>query len=203
MSCYTTHTAVTCPVIGTGNCQFSNSDALKSAVDAYLTSGALTYDDNGTPQDLAALGPIGTWCTSGIISMRKLFFFKVTFNEPIGGWDTSSVTDMLGVFASATSFNQDISGWNVGSVTTMASMFESAFAFNQDISGWNVTSVGFMSFMFIYASDFNQNLCPWKDAPAVQILNRDFKMFFNCPGGPQANFGSFDATQCPVSYFEK
>ena len=98
-----THTAVTCPIIGTGNCQFSNSDALKSAVDAYIAGGS-TYTDDGMSKNLTALGDIGTWCTSGITSMNELFNGKSTFNEPIGGWDTSSVTRMDDMFRSAIAF---------------------------------------------------------------------------------------------------
>jgi len=74
-----------------------------------------------------------------------------------------------------------------------------------------------MDEMFFSAISFTQDLCPWKDAPAV-LFNFDSNMFFDCPGGPNTGntgffgFGltgfenpdtfSFDASQCPVSYFE-
>ena len=99
---FTNHIAVTCSIIdngdsdpnsGSGNCQFSNSAALKSAVDAYTSAGT-TYTDNGTTKVLTTLGDIGTWCTSGITSMSNLFNGKSSFNESINAWDTSSVTKM-------------------------------------------------------------------------------------------------------------
>ena len=192
VSCLVTqpnHTAVTCPVVGTGNCQFSNNDALQRAVGAYLTPGALTYDDNG-PKDLAALGDIGTWCTSGITSMALLFRDKSTFDQDIGGWDTSSVTGMGNMFLNAASFNQDITGWDTSSVKFMDGVFAGATSFNQDISGWNVNSVTLMDRMFENASAFTQNLCLWKNAPAV-INDNDQNMFINCPGGPKSSTGDF------------
>jgi len=166
----TNHIAVTCPIIdnggdpelGSGNCQFSNSAALKNAVDAYTSSPAgTTYTDNGTTKDLTALGAIGTWCTSGITSMSNLFNGKSSFNENINAWDTSSVTKMGLMFKGATVFNQPLDSWDTSSVTTMAAMFFNAAEFNQDISGWNVSSVIATNSMFRNAAVFDQPIQSW------------------------------------------
>ena len=144
-------------------------------MNAYLTvPRAPTYLDNGTSKDLAALGDIGTWCTSGITDMGSLFNGKNTFNQNIGGWDTSSVTNMGFMFRRASDFNQNIRDWDTSSVTNMG-------------------------FMFSGATSFTQELCLWKFAPAV-INNQDSNMFLNCPGGrPTKADNTFDATQCRVS----
>ena len=166
---FTNHIAVTCPIIdngnsdpklGSGNCQFSNSAALKSAVDAYTSAGT-TYTDNGTTKDLTTLGDIGTWCTSGITHMAELFDGKSSFNESINAWDTSSVTKMGLMFKGATVFNQPLNSWDTSSVTTMAAMFRNAAAFNQDISGWNVSSVIATNSMFRNAAVFDQPIQSW------------------------------------------
>ena len=166
---FTNHIAVTCSIIdngdsdpnsGSGNCQFSNSAALKSAVDAYTSAGT-TYTDNGTTKDLTTLGDIGTWCTSGITSMSNLFDGKSSFNESINAWDTSSVTKMAAMFKGATVYDQPLDAWVTSSVTSMAAMFRDTAAFNQDISGWNVSSVTAMNSMFRNAAEFDQPIGSW------------------------------------------
>ena len=136
MPSYYKSQAISCPVIGDGNCQFSNRAALKSAVDAYI-NGDSNYIDNGIPKDLTALNDIGTWCTSGITSMLSLFDSKGSFNEDINAWDTSSVTFMQSMFFGAAVFNQPIQDWDTSSVTTMLQMFLGAAAFNQPIGSWD------------------------------------------------------------------
>ena len=68
---------------------------LKAAVDAYI-SGDSSH------------GPIGTWNTSKVTDMSKLFSGKSDFNEDISEWDTSNVTNMNLMFFKANRFNQPI-----------------------------------------------------------------------------------------------
>ena len=165
-------------------------------MNAYTSSPpGTTYDDNGTTKDLTALGPIGTWCTSGITNMQSMFQ-STSFNEDINAWDTSSVTTMHTMFQAATVFNQPIGSWDTSSVIDMNSMFQNAPAFNQPIQNWDTSSVTNMNAMFLSAHSFTQNLCAWKDSPAVSNDN-DANMFNNLGGGgPKAPDTSFDATQC-------
>ena len=167
-------------------------------MDAYTSSPAgTTYDDNGIIKEVEDLGPIGTWCTSGITSMYELFRDKVTFNENINAWDTSSVINMARMFRRAIVFNQQIDSWVTSSVTNMSLMFYEAGSFDQPIQAWNTLSVADMQYMFKGAAAFTQDLCLWKDAPAVNDGN-DGNMFFNCPGGPNAGDNTFDVN-CVVS----
>ena len=59
------------------------------------------------------------------------------FNQPIGSWNTSQVTDMYRMFEGAAAFNQAIGSWDTSKVTIMGYMFYGAAAFYQDISGWS------------------------------------------------------------------
>lgn len=207
----TIHTAVTCPfelslppavfpddeeelpvfanpVVGDGNCQFSNSAALGSAVNAYTSSPAgTTYVDNGNTKDLTALGPIGTWCTSGITSMSSLFSFQGSFNENINAWDTSSVADMGNMFTNAAKFNQPIQSWNVSSVEDMGRMFNGAAVFDQPIGSWDTSSVTTMREMFSTAfgsaaAAFDQPIGLW-DTSSVADMESMFNgaTLFNQP----------------------
>ena len=63
------------------------------------------------------------------------------FNQPIGSWNTSNVTNMERMFSRATSFNQDISTWNVSSVTNMGNMFSVASSFDYPLGDWNISNV--------------------------------------------------------------
>jgi len=190
----TNHIAVTCPIIENGNCQFSNSVALKSAVNDWESQGCSTDPSCST---IETYGHVTTWCTSGITDMSNLFDGKSTFNEPIGSFDTSSVTTMNRMIHHAHDFNQPIGSWNTSKVRNMAGMFNNARSFNQNVAGWNVSSVETMFQMFAGAFAFNQpNLCPWKDAPAL-INNNDENMFLDSlGGGPKATDNSFDASLC-------
>jgi len=193
----TNHIAVTCPIIENGNCQFSNSVALKSAVNDWESQGCSTDPSCST---IETYGHVTTWCTSGITDMSNLFDGKSTFNEPIGSFDTSSVTTMNRMIHHAHDFNQPIGSWNTSKVRNMAGMFNNARSFNQNVAGWNVSSVETMFQMFAGAFAFNQpNLCPWKDAPAL-INNNDENMFLDSlGGGPKATDNSFDASLCVIA----
>ena len=83
-------------------------------------------------------GPIGTWDTSLITDMSKLFYNLRKFNdESIADWDTSSVTDMGYMFYGCTSFNQPLSAWNIASVMYMDYMFEGCTSFYQPMGSWH------------------------------------------------------------------
>ena len=150
----------------------ANRDELQAAVDAYMAG--YNYQETRLPLAMwsapseerdAALapqsrgqdsihGPIGTWDTSRVTDMSRLFEKHRYFNEDISNWDTSNVTDMRGMFIGALAFNQPINthtvtrddgttytAWDTSNVTNMQSMFKGTLVFNQDISNWNTSNV--------------------------------------------------------------
>jgi hypothetical protein len=84
---------------------------------------------------------IGSWDTSNITGMERMFAGANSFNQNIGSWDTGLVSNMNSMFRNANSFNQNIGSWDTGLVSNMDSMFRSAGSFDQDISGWCVTLI--------------------------------------------------------------
>ena len=80
---------------------------------------------------------ISAWDTSGVTTMKSMFYTQPWFNQPIGKWQTGAVKDMSGMFEEAWRFNQDLGGWDIGAVTKMGDIFEDAWAFDQDL-GWCV-----------------------------------------------------------------
>jgi surface protein len=160
------------------------------------TVGTVTYTKRNEAQvrslaqDKSNWGDLATTCTTGISSMRGLFYYNEysisdsffsTFNENITSWDTSSVTNMSYYFSFASAFNQAIGSWNTSSVKDMSSMFARASAFNQEIGSWNTSSVTNMSYMFSFAIAFNQPLNAW-DTSSVTDMSRMFNgyLFYSC-----------------------
>eukprot|EP00968_Pinguiococcus_pyrenoidosus_P021855 scaffold2943_cov239-Pinguiococcus_pyrenoidosus.AAC.4 len=137
-------------------------DDLEAAVDAWTSNPSNAED---------VYGHISTWNTSGITSMKRLFYFDTSFNDDISAWDTSSVIDMSGMFRSAGAFNQNLSAWDTSSVRDMSEMFYGANDFNGDISGWDTGSVTDMSEMFSNAKEFNRSIGKWNTGSVTDMSN--------------------------------
>ena len=75
---------------------------------------------------------------SGVSSLSSMFTNCTTLNGPanIGSWNTSTITSMSRMFQEATSFNQNISNWDVSNVINMSLMFQNATAFDQSLAAW-------------------------------------------------------------------
>ena len=70
-----------------------------------------------------------------------MFYGANAFNQPLGSWNTSAVTTMKRMFRKAKAFNHPVGSWDTSSVTTMETMFWRAYAFNQPLDSWNTSAV--------------------------------------------------------------
>ena len=112
---------------------------------------------------------ITSWNTSNVADMGSMFEFADSFNQPIGSWDTSSLTDMNGMFIMTSSFNQDLSAWDVSNVQNFSFAFNETQVFDQDLSSWDVSSGTNFNSMFEAAVAFNQDLGSWDVSNATQM----------------------------------
>ena len=117
---------------------------------------------------------IGSWVTSAVTTMHKMFFCASSFNQDIGSWDTSAVTTMRGMFCGASAFDQDIRSWDTSAATDMSAVFYRATSFNQNIDSWDVSAATDMGGMFYGASSFNQDIGSW-DMSSVLDMNSMFR----------------------------
>ena len=123
-----------------GNIIYPEHDGgIRTAVRAWCTDPASAK---------AKYGPIASWDTSGITSMKYLFIDKEDFNEDISHWNVSNVEEMNYMFDGATSFTGDLSSWEVGQVESMRCMFEGATSFTHQLGGAWPTSTADKHMMF-------------------------------------------------------
>jgi surface protein len=136
-------------------CEAANVDhdrALKDKAELWITN---------KKKARSMYGHIGTWDTSKVTSMRKLFYIEDFFNEDLNGWNVSGVTNMFGLFDGATEFKSDLSSWDVSRVQQFGRMFADAQAFTGDLSLWDVSKAHNFDSMFYFASAFTSDLSSW------------------------------------------
>ena len=156
-------------------------NSAKSAITSYAgtngtSSSYFTSVDSG-------LVPFNNIVTTLMTDMSNMFFTATTFNQPIGSWDTSNVTNMSRMFyniETSHEFNQNIGLWNTSNVTDMSFMFRGANQFNNDndprIDTWDVSKVTSMYGIFARAISFNQSLNSWNTSNVVNMRSA----FQNC-----------------------
>ncbi|EOD31670.1 hypothetical protein EMIHUDRAFT_112721 [Emiliania huxleyi CCMP1516] len=104
---------------------------------------------------------IGSWDTSAVLYMRRMFWGASSFDRDISSWDTSAVLWMEYLFWGASAFDKDISSWNTSAVFFMSGMFDGATSFDKDISSWDTSAVLYMTRMFYGAISFDKDLSSW------------------------------------------
>ena len=139
--------------------------------DEKIHNAVSDYCEGGEKRDaiVKMYGPIGSWNTSKVTDMTKLFYECFEFNEDISKWDTSNVIYMSDMFRGAKSFNQPIGKWDTSSVTNMNRMFDGAKNFNQPIGNWDTSSVRYMCAMFSYAEKFNKPIGEWNTSSVISM----------------------------------
>jgi hypothetical protein len=134
-----------------------------------------------------------TATTTGVVSMKRMFFNCGYFTGNLDNWDMSNVVDTSYMFAYSR-YNGNINNWDVSNVKNMRGMFTGS-TFNSDISNWNISSVVDMGDMFM-CSEFDQFL-PW-DVSNVRNMEC---MFLGSKFNQNISNWNINAnTQCMVYY---
>ena len=113
--------------------------------------------------------------TSGVTSMRGLFYLATAAKPDVSAWDTSSVTTMRALFHSAFSANPDVSNWNTSGVIDMSLMFSKNLKAEPDVSNWDTTSVTRMRGMFWRATRANPNVSGWNTSSVTDMAYMFYK----------------------------
>ena len=152
-----------------------------------------------TAQVISKHGPIGTWDTSQVTNMAKVFYEKININPDIQKWRVNSVMNMDSMFQYTDYFNIDLSSWVVSSVTNMDRMFYAATAYTQVLCGntW-IESVATKEDMFAWTGTIAKiatEICSC--SPGQHLTTTSPQTCTNCPnaGKYQDEFG-FKGSSC-------
>ena len=104
---------------------------------------------------------ISEWNTSSVTTMRALFHSAFSANPDVSNWDTANVTDMSLMFSKTLKAKPNVSEWNTAMVTKMRGMFWRATSANPDVSKWDTSSVTDMAYMFYKARKANPDVSKW------------------------------------------
>ena len=105
---------------------------------------------------------IDSWQTSQVTSTTHMFATYAEYNQPMNSWRTESLVNAGGMFFVATHFNQNIDSWQVGKVVDAHQMFYNNVVFNQPLNSWRLNSVKSAYEMFYANRQFNQPLNSWQ-----------------------------------------
>ncbi|EMY4661470.1 BspA family leucine-rich repeat surface protein [Listeria monocytogenes] len=86
--------------------------------------------------------------TSGVTSMREMFYRNAATSLDVSNWDTSKVTDMVGMFDRCAATSLDVTSFDTSNVTDMSGMFSESAVTSLDLSNFDTSSVTNMRAMF-------------------------------------------------------
>ncbi|EAE7309132.1 BspA family leucine-rich repeat surface protein [Listeria monocytogenes] len=86
--------------------------------------------------------------TSGVTSMREMFYQNAATSLDVSNWDTSKVTDMVGMFDRCAATSLDVRSFDTRNVTDMSGMFSESAVTSLDLSNFDTSSVTNMHAMF-------------------------------------------------------
>ncbi|EHD1395335.1 TPA: BspA family leucine-rich repeat surface protein [Listeria monocytogenes] len=86
--------------------------------------------------------------TSGVTSMREMFYRNAATSLDVSNWDTSKVTDMTGMFDRCAATSLDVRSFDTSNVTDIQGMFSESAVTSLDLSNFDTSSVTNMHAMF-------------------------------------------------------
>ncbi|EAE8308497.1 BspA family leucine-rich repeat surface protein [Listeria monocytogenes] len=86
--------------------------------------------------------------TSGVTSMREMFYRNAATSLDVSNWDTSKVTDMTGMFDRCAATSLDVRSFDTSNVADIQGMFSESAVTSLDLSNFDTSSVTNMHAMF-------------------------------------------------------
>ncbi|MBC1388534.1 BspA family leucine-rich repeat surface protein, partial [Listeria innocua] len=108
--------------------------------------------------------------TSGVTSMREMFYRSAATSLDVSNWDTSKVTDMVGMFDRCAATSLDVTSFDTSNVTDMSGMFSESVVTSLDLSNFNTSKVTNMGQMFIYSTTTSIDMSGFDTSNVVSML---------------------------------
>ena len=111
------------------------------------------------------------WDTSKCTTFQYCFSWNVAFNGRLTNWNTSMATSngMKEMFMGAKKFNQPINHLDVSKQTYLSSFLSGALAFNQAVNLWDTSNCISMDSLFTSCAVFNQSLSTFDTSKVLSM----------------------------------
>ncbi|WP_160119332.1 BspA family leucine-rich repeat surface protein [Listeria monocytogenes] len=183
-------------VIVSGNCDnlFSESVATNLDLRNFDTSG-VTSMRLMFYQNAATSLDLSKFDTSNVTNMRSMFYGSAATSLDLSSFDTSKVTNMYAMFHKSAATSLDLSHFDTSKVTDMYAMFYESAATSLDLSHFDTSKVTTMWYMFSNSAATSLDLSNFNTSSVTDMSNMFYQasQLQNLTLGSQFQFLSTNA----------